>query len=274
MRLIPALLVTTLLAAGCSAAPKHVHPVTEAGPTIQLFNGKDLDGWYTFTSTTGYDNPGVFTVVDGCIKAAGGAGDVGYFGGVITKKEYSNYRLTFDYKFGEPTYGTRHNKSRDAGLLLHCIGPNIPGKPWMTSYEYQIIEGGTGDILVVNYGKDNMDQPVTLKITAEVVKDGKQRYWKEGAPWESWENSGRLNWYGRDPEWKDVVGYRGRQDVQSVYNEWTHCEVIALNDTLTYYVNGKLVNRCKGLNVTKGKLLFQTEGAECYYKNIELTPIK
>ncbi len=86
------------------------------------------------------------------LKVSGGAGDTAYYGGIITKQAYSNYKLTFDYKWGGPTYGNRKDKSRDSGVLLHCIGPNEKS-PWMTSYEFQIIEGGTGDILVVNATK-------------------------------------------------------------------------------------------------------------------------
>jgi hypothetical protein len=95
--------------------------------TIKLFNGRDLDGWYVFTTSTNYENPGAFTVQGGAIRVAGGRDETAWFGGLITRQEYANYKLTFDYKWGGPTYGTRLNKARDAGVLLHCIGPNEPG---------------------------------------------------------------------------------------------------------------------------------------------------
>jgi hypothetical protein len=241
--------------------------------TIRLFNGKNLDGWYHYTVQTKYENPGIFTVVDGMLRVSGGSGTNGYFGGLVTKEEFANYKLTFDYKWGEPTYGTRKNKARDSGVLLHCIGPNEPG-PWMTSYEFQIIEGGTGDILVVNATKrGNQGEPVTLKLTSEGVVEGRQKVYKPGGGKLEFIDSGRLNWWGRDPEWKDVVNFRGRQDVESPFGKWTRCEIIAKGDTLAYYVNGRLVNKAWGLNVTKGKILFQTEGAEVWFRDIELTPL-
>lgn len=240
---------------------------------IQLFNGRDLTGWYTYTVQTGYENPGIFTVVDGTIKIAGGKGDTGYFGGMVTKERYGNYHLALEYKWGGPTYGTRKDKSRDSGVLLHCVGPNEPG-PWMTSYELQIIEGGTGDLLVVNATKkDDEGNPVDLTVTAEAVKQGSQRYYKPGSELMSWQNSGRLNWYGRDPAWKDVAGIRGKEDVESPLGEWTKVECIAKGDTLTYLVNGKVVNKASGLSVTKGKIFIQTEGAEMYVRNVVLTPL-
>lgn len=240
---------------------------------IRLFNGKDLDGWYHYTTTTKFENPGIFTVVDGMVRVSGGSGETGYFGGIVTKKAYDNYKLTWDYKWGGPTYGTRKSKSRDSGVLLHCVGPNEPG-PWMTSYEYQIIEGGTGDILVVptNGSVDDAGKPVKLELTAEVEKRDKGTFWKAGGEKVVFPR-GRVNWYGRDPEWKDVEGVRGREDVESKFGEWTHCEAICKGDTLAYYVNGKLVNKAFALTVTRGKLLFQTEGAEVWYRNMELTPL-
>ncbi|HEY6168664.1 MAG TPA: DUF1080 domain-containing protein [Verrucomicrobiae bacterium] len=265
MRLVASSCVLVVLAfTGCA---------TTNSRTVKLFNGRDLTGWYTYTTTTKYENPGIFTVVDGMLRVSGGSGTNGYFGGAVTKESFANYKLTFDYKWGGPTYGTRHGKSRDSGVLLHCVGPNEPG-PWMTSYEFQIIEGGTGDILVVNVTKkDDEGKPVTLKLTSEGFLDAKQKYFKPGGEKLEFTDTGRLNWWGRDPAWKDVLGVRGPKDVESPFGEWTHCEIIAKADEITYFVNGKLVNHARGLTVTRGKLLFQTEGAEIWYRNIELTPL-
>ncbi|MBI5772849.1 MAG: DUF1080 domain-containing protein [Verrucomicrobia bacterium] len=264
-------LKNTALAAGAAATGPSLFA---AAKPVRLFNGKNLDGWYTYTVETKYENPGIFTVVDGMVRVSGGSGDKGYFGGLVTKAEYENYKLTFDYKWGGPTYGTRKDKSRDAGVLLHCTGPNEPG-PWMTSYEFQIIEGGTGDILVVNYAKRNKQENApTLKLVSEGYTDAKkQKYFKEGGEKLEFTDSGRLNWWGRDPEWKDVVDFRGRQDVESPFGQWTKCEILCKADTLVYHVNGRLVNRARGLTVTKGKIFFQTEGAEVWYRNLELTPL-
>lgn len=266
---IQSLTVATLLAfvTGCASTGG-------SGRAIKLFNGQDLDGWYTYTVQTKYENPGIFTVVNGMVRVSGGSGTNGYFGGMVTKESFADYKLNFDYKWGGPTYGTRYGKSRDSGVLLHCIGPNEPG-PWMTSYEFQIIEGGTGDILVVNATKkDDAGQPVTLLLTSEGFVDGKQKYFKPGGEKIEFKDSGRHNWWGRDPAWKDVLGYRGPKDVESPFGEWTHCEIIARGDTLEYFVNGQLVNRASGLNITRGKIFFQTEGAEIWYRNIALTPLK
>ena len=57
-----------------------------------------------------------------------------------------------EYRWGLITWSPRKDRARDAGLLLHCQGEpgnNSPEfrSPWMRSVEYQVIEGGTGDII-------------------------------------------------------------------------------------------------------------------------------
>jgi hypothetical protein len=42
---------------------------------------------------------------------------------------------------------------------------------------------------------------------------------------------------------------------------------------LTYYVNGQLVNQTSEGTLTEGRLLFQSEGAEVYFRRIELQPL-
>jgi hypothetical protein len=238
--------------------------------TITLFNGTDLDGWYTYTVQTKYENPGIFTVVDGMLKISGGAGDVGYFGGIITRKEYDNYRLVVEYKFGEPTYGTRKDRARDSGILVHCVGPDGPG-PWPASVECQIIEGGTGDIILVG-GKGPEGKPIQHSIVVEGQRRGGQIYYQPGAP-DITASGGRINWFARDPQWRDVVGFRGRHDVESPFGEWTRVECVCRDDTITNIVNGKVVNRARGLALSRGRVLIQTEGAEIWIRKIELTPM-
>lgn len=268
MKMIPRHL---LVVASAWLASLGAAELTWASESIDLFNGQNLDGWYVFTVETGYENPGVFQVRDGALFVPGGKGDAGYFGGLITQEAYEDYLLEFEYKWGEPTYGTRKDKARDAGVLFHCVGPHGPG-PWMTSYEFQVIEGGTGDLLIVNRGPDDEGKPITLSCQAKAVRrDGQFYYDEEGQP-ETFD-TGRLNWWGRDPQWKDEVGFRGKRDVESPFGEWTRCKLVARGGTAEFYVNGQLVNQATDLNQTRGKILLQTEGAEIWYRDVKLTPL-
>lgn len=261
---------------GCLALSLCCAPLAAAekaeGKTIRLFNGKNLDGWYTYTAETGYENPGIFTVVDGMVKILGGRGDVGYFGGMVTNEEYENYHLVLEYKWGEPTYGKRKDRARDTGLLLHCVGPHGPG-PWLPSVECNIIEGGTGDIILVGGAIDEQGTKVQHTMTARARKVDRYYYYDPEAPEIAITDSTRLLWYARDPDWKDVVGMRGRSDIESPFGEWTRVEVICKGDEITNIVNGKVATKARGLALTKGKILVQTEGAEVWVRRIELTPL-
>lgn len=68
------------------------------------------------------------------------------FGYFITEKEYENYYLHVVFRWGEQTHEPRKDKARDSGVLFHVNGED---KVWPHSIEFQMIEGGTGDIIVV-----------------------------------------------------------------------------------------------------------------------------
>ena len=50
--------------------------------------------------------------------------------------------------------------------------------------------------------------------------------------------------------------------------------MICDGDTITQIVNGKVVNRGTRSSLTRGKILFQSEGAEIYFRKIELAPLR
>ncbi len=51
-------------------------------------------------------------------------------------------------------------------------------------------------------------------------------------------------------------------------------DLVVEGDRVKYYVNGKVVNEASETVVTKRKILFQSEGAEVYYRNIRLYPLQ
>ncbi len=246
-------------------------PADAQDGTIHLFNGKDLTNFYTYLGAPpkskqpygkNNDPEKVFTVHDGMIHISGKV-----FGGLITEKEYENYHLTVEFKWGEKTWPPREDKARDSGILLHCVGADgAAGGVWMESFECQMIEGGTGDFILVG-GKNKPS------LTVEAEKRGNQVYYKPSAPSVTLQ-SGRFNWYGRDPGWKDVKGFRGEHDVENPVGEWNRLECICAGDTITNMLNGKVVNAGKEASRSKGKLLFQSEGAEVFFRKIDLQPLR
>lgn len=238
-------------------------PAFKTGDPIFQFNGKDLTGFYTYLRQHKYEDPNqVFSVKDGMIRVSGEE-----FGGFATKDEFSNYHLLAEWKWGDETHPPREGKSRDSGILVHCVGPDgAAGGQWMESQECQIIEGGCGDFIMVGgQGKPS------LTVESRVGPDG-QYYFEKGGMAVT-HNSGRFNWWGRDPSWKDVLGFRGQNDVEKPAGEWNRLEVLCDGDTISVVLNGVLVNQGTKSSLTKGKILFQSEGAELFFRKIEVRPL-
>ncbi|MEY4938406.1 MAG: hypothetical protein RIQ93_141 [Verrucomicrobiota bacterium] len=280
------LAVITLLVTVAAAADSTEKVVTPKS-TISLFNGKDLSQFYTWLRGHKYNDPDrVFTIVnnlDGgpAIRASGQ-----HYGGFVTKERYANYRLTLEFRWGSMTWEPRKDKARDAGILLHCQRPDGSaaadfGGPWMRSVEFQIIEGGTGDMLLVGGFDKAGGERILTKMTAPVRsvptpggKAGSVTYFWDPKGVPTLVAGGRVNWYGRDPNWTGALGYRGPQDVEKPLGEWNRLEAICDGDSVVYLVNGVTVNSGTGSSLGEGRILFQSEGAEVFYRKIELHPLR
>jgi hypothetical protein len=203
--------------------------VDPKGETKSLFNGKDLSGWYSFIRYKDATDPrtdpyGIFKVEDGAIHVSGQ-----YFGCLTTTEEYENYRLKLEFKWGKKKWPPREKVVRDAGILMHKVGPD---KVWPKSIECQIQEHDTGDFYLVD--------------GTSIVVDGKvQKQYKKKS-----------------------------KDAEKPTGEWNTVEVICDGDTIVNIVNGVEVNRGTNASVTRGKIVLQSEGAEIFYRNITLTPIR
>lgn len=259
------LLVTAVMLLGVKAERIFGQSVAQQ-PTVHLFNGKNLDGWYTFIKDRGRDNDPqkVFKVANGVIHISGEE-----WGCITTKEEYKNYRLVLEYKWGEKTHGSRLNNARDNGVLFHSKGADGGYSGiWMHSIECNVIEGGTGDFIVV--GDKSNDFLLTSPVAPE-KQNGSYIYQTGGDPVTV--NGGRINWCGRDPEWKDVKGFRGKNDMENPVGEWNRLECIARGKELFIYLNGMLVNYAMFSRPDEGRIQIQSEGAEIFYRRVDLTPL-
>ncbi len=158
------------------------------------------------------------------------------FGYIITKKTYQNFYLRAEFKWGEGTYGSREGKARDSGILYNVQGEQ---KVWPQSIEFQILEGGTGDFWMT---------------------DGAALTGKDGI--------------GKGPS-ENVVGFRDPVgEVEKPHGEWNVLELVTQGKDVKQYVNGKLANEGTDPSPASGKILFQSEGAEVYFRDIKLYPLK
>lgn len=229
----------------CFAAQSDIPP---HGKAIVLFNGRDLETFDTFLKDHGLNNDPdhVFRVEHGVIHISGKE-----FGYIITKKEFANYYLRAEFKWGEGTYAPREGQARDSGILYHVQGEQ---KVWPRSVEFQIIEGGTGDFWMTDGGA------ITGRDGARVT----------GPPG----GALKIDRIGKGP-WNNVTGFRDPVgELEKPHGEWNLLELVAQGDRVKQFVNGKLANEGSEVFPSSGKILFQSEGAEVFFRNIDLFPLK
>ena len=232
--------------------------------TIHLFNSRNLDNWYTFLKNRGRDSDPnkVFTVRDGLIHISGEE-----WGCITTNKEYENYKLVVEFKWGVKTFDPRVDKARDSGVLLHSKGMDGSFSGiWMHSIECQIIEGGTGDFIVVGDGSEQF--AITSPVALE--KQGNSYVFQPAGDMATIQG-GRINWYGRDPNWQDVKGFRGENDIEKPLGKWNKLECFTDGGEISIFLNGTLVNYAINVHPGKGRIQIQSEGAEILFRLVDLT---
>lgn len=274
---ILALSAVAILAAGVAAqrSSDAITPTT----TIKLFDGTSLANFDTWlVDHHNADPEHVYSVVDQVDGAPAIRISGKVWGGLLTKAAYRDYKLTVEYRWGGVTWGERKNRTRDSGVLLHAQGrlgntrKDFNG-PWLQSLEFQIIEGGVGDFIsVAGFSESGEQIRPAMTIRARKDRDGENVYDPKAEPRVF--TSGRVNWWGRSEDWQDKLGFRGPNDVESPGLEWTRLEAIVKGGNLQYFVNGKLVLEGTDASFTEGKIMLQSEGAEIYFRRVDLEPIK
>jgi Domain of Unknown Function (DUF1080) len=256
-----------------------------------LWNGSNLDEWTTWmrqpepTSEvpglkrepggkylepigSGRDPLNVFTVVpnvDGrpAIRISGEV-----FGELRSKGSFKDYHLRLQFKWGEKKWAPRERPEipRDSGLLYHVHSePGAEGRTWARSIELQIQEKDVGDLYAVG---------AAIAVRAKARPGTKPV----------------LHDYDPTGEWiyfTQAQGFSGRcvkqPDNEKPNGEWNTVELIAFGEDAIHIVNGKVVMRLRGpmqinsdvpKSVTSGPIILQSEGAEIFYRQIEVRPIK
>jgi hypothetical protein len=238
--------VGMFLSATIAPAQKPAIPA-HRGPVV-LFDRKDLKGFDTFLRDKGLnsDPEQVFKVEDGTIHVSGT--EMGY---IITQKEYSNYYLRAEFKWGKGTFGIRQGKARDSGILYNIQGPN---KVWPRSIEFQINEGCTGDFWITDGA-------------ALTARDGTRVVGPTG-------KALKVDRINKGP-YKDIEGFRDPlNELERPHGEWNLLQLVNRNGHVWQYVNGKLANEATATFPTSGKILLQSEGAEVSFKSLKLYPLK
>lgn len=250
-------------------------PATPANQVVDLFNGHDLAGFHVRSPRK--DGPAsesaaslaaaqtVFSVRNGTIHATGQ-----HIAALVTDEEYSNYRLTLQFKWGDRTWPPREEKARVSGVLLHAQAAK--GRERQSGIRCVLGEGETGDLAVIGM---TGERPLSFMSTAvpQEHSDDKPRldrfqYRPTAAPVEV--SRGYVSRLGHAPRWKDVKGFRGRRDMELPHGEWNTVECLCRGDRIEIRVNGKLVNIATHCSLARGHIVLQSIYAEVFFKNIQL----
>ena len=245
MRPLHAAFLLALAALVPSASAQQIPPHQ---PAIALFNGKDLSTFDIFLRGQGLnsDPNHVFTVEHGVIHVSGDG--MGY---LITRQSFKDFYLRAEFKWGEGTFGERKGQARDSGILFNIQGEQ---KVWPRSVEFQITEGGTGDFWLTDGA-------------ALTGPDGKRVEGPAGTA----RNIPRFH----KGVVANVTGVRAATgELEKPHGQWNLLELISKGGTIQQFVNGKLANQGSDAFPTEGKILFQSEGAEVYFRNLKLYPLK
>ena len=256
--------VCTFLAA-CMLSVSFASPAPSSTPEddgwTSLFNGKNLDGWYSYLDSSGKnkDPKGVFKVEDGMIHVmdvpmSDGKSDNGY---LSTTQDFSNVRIHIEYKWG--TKRSSEGK-RNSGLLYLAVGPDAI---YPTSLECQIEETDVGDLWIVN----------GASVTAFFIAPSMPMYDDDiqtgtrvrSAPGESSRVLKSGDFENRDG--------------------WNSVDVIIRGDQSTHIVNGRIVNTAHDIRrpdpnnpshmipLTSGRILLEAEGSEIWFRDIRVKPL-
>jgi hypothetical protein len=263
-RIISAASVVALALVGAcaSAARSSQSSDPNAREWIDLFNGKNLDGWIAKIAKheVGDNYANTFRVVDGVIEARYDGYGPSYnaqFGHLYYERPFSYYIVTADYRFSGELYpGAPSYTLRNSGIMIHSQDPRTMPRDqnFPISIENQLL-GGLSD------GKPRATSNICTPGTA-VTYNGK------------FDNRHCIN--------SSSKTYDGDQ--------WVHSETIVLGDSIVkQLVNGDTVltytkpvyalgvvtgfdpaQMHEGQPIKSGYIALQSEGHNVDFKNVRL----
>jgi 3-keto-disaccharide hydrolase len=265
-----------LLVAATVAADEPTKPSNNGW--VLLFNGKDLTGWETSLGVPpgekkslgrNNDPKKVFQVVqeDGepAIRISGEL-----VGGLTTLKEFENYHLQLEFKWGEKRFAPRAKSPRDSGIFYHGQGDYDASTGWFESVQFGLLEGGeTGDFWNVGGA---LGTRIRVDVEAADIAAKDRRY-----P----EQSIRFKPGGRKHTAITASIANGKDNEKPV-GQWNRLELICVGQTSVHVVNGTanlvLTNIRRNVNgreesLSRGRIQLQSEGAEVHFRRLRMKAI-
>lgn len=217
--------------------------------------GYDRDEWNVFSVTSDSGEP-VLRI----------SGEI--YGGIFTRKDYGNYRLRLQFKWGEQKWSPRKDLPLDSGILYHGTGEHGVDywRAWPLSQEFQIVEYGvdgiTGDWWKIGYSQ------IDIRC-ASPGEDELHRYDPEHP----------VKTFGGD---EGPITCRASENHEKPSGEWNTLELISVGDKSLHIVNGEVVMALSNSAypseddvkpLTDGQIVLQSEAGEVFYRRIEWQPL-
>ena len=226
-----------------SVAPPH---------EIQLFNGRNFDGWTFFLEQKGYNAAGKGKIADFAIVKPGGVIEINpqYHGALMTRRDYLNYKLHAEFRWVDPKFA-RNN----SGLFLRIRQPfvwDMEHGEQARMYMVQIQPPNTGDLWVLGYSDS------ALKTD----------------PARSFKPFGNLELGSGPFAFSQMHRHLISKNAERPAGEWNSVDVTINGKNIQVWVNGELVN--EGTNVVDlpGRIGLESEFGPIQFRNLRLTPIE
>lgn len=156
------------------------------------------------------------------------------FGYLESEKSFKNFVLTLQWRWAPG------KEPGNSGVLLRIDGPPVGFMP--KCVEAQLHTGNAGDVWAF--------RGATVSGPEDRLREVKDH---------------------------DALGdFTGVGKIEANENppgEWNTYVIVAYEDTITIFVNGKKVNEVAGCEVSSGPIGLQSEGAEIHFRNISLIPL-
>ncbi len=248
------------------------------GPVISLFNGKNLAGFHTFLGPSkaggkplgrDHDPDKVFDVTpEGWLRISGKV-----FGALETEDDYENYHLRLEYKWGDLRWPPREKMERLSGVVVHCSAPGESPNDthtWRPGFRARIMdEQGTGDLALFPVGTTKLSVAVEADVHEVGAKHRGVRYdYVPGAPLVTVTGHALIHRRGASltaPTPAEAASAETPTDAH-----WHTLECICAGERITIVWDGRKVLEASKLSQSRGKIHFVSEGAEIFFRDIQL----
>ena len=195
----------------------------------------------------------------------------------MTTATFTNVHIRLQIKWGDQKWGKKIGQPFDTGLLYFCHGdagvaPTDKLKTWPRSFEFQICQNEFGDLYALS-------SQITVPASQAMCKTFARSQFVDRKMWRYDPAGTNTIFVQKAPISNHCVHF---VDAEKPKGEWNTIDLILFNGNSIHVVNGQVVMRLYNAQrldhgdpepIASGKICLQTEGGECFFRNVEFQPI-